>query len=323
MITLTTFSPTHYSETSISDIRGLSNISAEQDKTIWVDISGDKDENLLNDIRQTFGLHSMALNYIGNPTQSPRFEIYDSFQLLVSSYMYLENDWIHIRPISLIIGDRMIISIQNGQDMFEDIKSKLRSGEMRDRSIEHLVYGFLDRIISTYRPVMDTLVKRIDAIEGNIVSGKRLNNETGVEIHQISRKFLFIYQTIWSQNEALSDLIRNGIMATQYTHYLRHCFDYVKELMEMVDIYRDMSKNLMSVYLASVNNRLSSVMKILTICVSVLAPATIITGIFGMNFDGLPGLHEWWGVPMSLLLMGASSGGLLWLFKRMGLLNKS
>jgi len=45
---------------------------------------------------------------------------------------------------------------------------------------------------------------------------------------------------------------------------------------------------------------------------------TMIAGIYGMNFDFMPELHERWGYPAVLLLMVVSCGLLFRAFKRSG-----
>jgi magnesium transporter len=57
-------------------------------------------------------------------------------------------------------------------------------------------------------------------------------------------------------------------------------------------------------------------MKRLTVIGAMLAPMTVITGIYGMNFDHFPELHMRYGYFAVLALMAAVSGGLLYWFKK-------
>jgi magnesium transporter len=43
---------------------------------------------------------------------------------------------------------------------------------------------------------------------------------------------------------------------------------------------------------------------------------TLIAGIYGMNFEGIPGLRWDLGYPLALGLMGASALVLYWIFKK-------
>jgi magnesium transporter len=48
-------------------------------------------------------------------------------------------------------------------------------------------------------------------------------------------------------------------------------------------------------YINNVNLKMNEVMKVMAIVTCLLAPATVIGGIFGMNFDSIPLLHNKWG----------------------------
>ena len=50
--------------------------------------------------------------------------------------------------------------------------------------------------------------------------------------------------------------------------------------------------NLQDLYLSNVNLRMNEVMKVMAVVTCLLAPATVIGGIFGMNFDSIPLLHN-------------------------------
>ena len=59
-------------------------------------------------------------------------------------------------------------------------------------------------------------------------------------------------------------------------------------------------------------------MKFLTIFTAVLMPLTVITGIYGMNFEHMPELKSRWGYPAVLVFMALVAGVALLLFRRRG-----
>ena len=60
----------------------------------------------------------------------------------------------------------------------------------------------------------------------------------------------------------------------------------------------------MQLHFASVTHRTSEIMRVLTLITAIFMPLTLITGIFGMNFEMIPGLHSRWGFWLSLGGMG-------------------
>jgi magnesium transporter len=52
--------------------------------------------------------------------------------------------------------------------------------------------------------------------------------------------------------------------------------------------------------------------------VAMAAVPTMIAGIYGMNFDFMPELHEQWGYPAVLALMVVTAGFMFRAFKKSG-----
>ena len=60
---------------------------------------------------------------------------------------------------------------------------------------------------------------------------------------------------------------------------------------------------------------------VLTILSVIFMPITFLAGIFGMNFDNMPGLHYTWSYPIALSVMSAIAIGLYFYFKNDGWLD--
>jgi magnesium transporter len=96
----------------------------------------------------------------------------------------------------------------------------------------------------------------------------------------------------------------------------RDTFDKVLRATDMVDELRELVGNAVEAHLAVMSNQMNLVMKQLTAWGSIVFGATLIAGIYGMNFDRMPELHWAFGYPFALGLMVLMSGGLYWVFKR-------
>jgi magnesium transporter len=57
-------------------------------------------------------------------------------------------------------------------------------------------------------------------------------------------------------------------------------------------------------------------MKVLTIIATIMMPLTVITGIYGMNFERMPFLRSSWGFYGILGVMAAVAVGMLFYFRR-------
>ena len=76
--------------------------------------------------------------------------------------------------------------------------------------------------------------------------------------------------------------------------------------------------NLHDLYVSNVNLKLNEVMKVMTIVTCLLAPATVIGGIFGMNFDVIPYAHEKNGFFIATTLMIIVPIIMVFIFRKRG-----
>ena len=90
---------------------------------------------------------------------------------------------------------------------------------------------------------------------------------------------------------------------------MRDAYEHVVQLIDVVEIYRELCSDLMDVYLSSISNRMNEVMKVLTIITTVFVPPALIASIYGMNFRSdrsplnMPELSWYYGYPFALGLM--------------------
>jgi magnesium transporter len=98
--------------------------------------------------------------------------------------------------------------------------------------------------------------------------------------------------------------------------YLRDVYDHIVQVMDTIEVYREMLSGMLDIYLSSVSNRLNSVMKVLTIIATIFMPLTFIAGIYGMNFRYMPELEWRWGYPAVWLMVVIIGISMLIYFKR-------
>ncbi len=74
-------------------------------------------------------------------------------------------------------------------------------------------------------------------------------------------------------------------------------------------------------YDSNAQDKMNHRLGVLTILSVIFMPITFLAGIFGMNFDKMPGLHFTWGYPIALSVMSAIAIGLYFYFKNDGWLD--
>ena len=129
---------------------------------------------------------------------------------------------------------------------------------------------------------------------------------------------LLLRKWVWPLREVVNSLARGDFTAVQETTrvYLRDVHDHAVQVIETIEIFRDMLSGMLDIYLSSVNNRLTGVMKVLTIIATIFMPLTFLAGVYGMNFKFMPELQWRWGYPFALVLMATIATVMLVIFWR-------
>jgi magnesium transporter len=93
-------------------------------------------------------------------------------------------------------------------------------------------------------------------------------------------------------------------------------YDRVLRIVDLVESQRDLLTGLLEADLAVISNRLNTVMKKMTSWGAILIVATLIAGIYGMNFRHMPELRWQYGYAIALGMMAVTTFVLYRLFKK-------
>ncbi|MNJ50934.1 Magnesium transport protein CorA [compost metagenome] len=74
--------------------------------------------------------------------------------------------------------------------------------------------------------------------------------------------------------------------------------------------------NLREAYQSAIANRANEIMRVFTAITTIFIPLTLITGIYGMNFDNMPELHSEYGYFIILGIMLVLGAGMYYLFRK-------
>ena len=85
--------------------------------------------------------------------------------------------------------------------------------------------------------------------------------------------------------------------------HFRDLYDRMLRVIDLIESQRDLLTGLLEAQLAIVSNRTNEVMKRMTSWGAILIVATLIAGIYGMNFRHMPELHWQLGYPAAIASM--------------------
>jgi magnesium transporter len=194
----------------------------------------------------------------------------------------------------------------------------LRSGRGygRTRGHDYLAYALLDSMVDHFFPVLESLGEDIESLEDELLD--RPTRESLVRLHALKRTLMMVRRNIWPVRELFTSLIRDetGLITHETTLFLRDCYDHAIRLMDVIENYRDLTASMMDIYLSSVGMRTNEVMRVLTVVSTIFIPLTFIVGVYGMNFETMPGTKSPEGFWICMGGMLVLALGMLALFRR-------
>ncbi|HEX3036189.1 MAG TPA: magnesium/cobalt transporter CorA [Thermodesulfobacteriota bacterium] len=274
----------------------------------WINIDGLHDVNIIEKVGKHFGLHPLLLEDILNTEQRPKIEDYGSYIFIVLKMLYYdeEENMIMAEQMSLILLNGLVISFQERVgDVFEPARERIRHGKghIRKAGADYLFYTLIDAVVDNYFVMLEKFGDIIEDLEEELVSDP--TQRTLYLIHVLRREMLFLRKSIWPLREVIVSCERaeSSLIHASTVTYFRDVYDHVIQVIDTAETFREMISGMLDTYLSSNSNRMSEVMKVLTMVATIFIPLTFIAGIYGMNFDYMPELHKKWGYPVALLLM--------------------
>jgi magnesium transporter len=305
------------------EVQDIQQCAALKDKpTItWINVDGLHDIEKLRALGDYFGLHPLVLEDILNTDQRPKMEEYGDYLYLVFKMLYFEAESQSViqEQISLILGETFVISFQEREgDVFEPVRERIRSGKglIHKMGADYLVYTLLDVIVDNYFSVLEKLGENIEILAERVL--KTPEPKTLSEIQTSKREMLFMHRWIWPLREAINALDKGDarLVKESTAIYLRDVHDHTLQIMDAIELYREMLSETLDLYLSSVSNKLNQVMTVLTIIATIFIPLTFLAGVYGMNFKYMPELEWRWGYPLIWSVMIGVGVYMLVVFKR-------
>ncbi len=319
-----------YTEAGVDLDRELTDVEElpallESPGRLWIDVQGLGDEAILRRIADIFAFHPLALEDLVNVPQRPKAEPYDQQLLIVTRMARLVDELdLDLEQVSVMVGERYVVTFQERHgDVLEPVRSRLRTGQGKLATLgpDYLAYSIIDTIADAYFPVLEKLGDRLEALEDEIMTDA--GPRTLHTLSRVKNLLLLLRRGIWPQRDAVNTLIRDPsrFIGDEVRVYLRDTHDHCVQTAEVVESYRELVGGLMNTYLTVVANRTNDIMKVLTIIATIFIPLTFLAGIYGMNFDHMPELHDRLGYPILLAVMAVIALGLLGFFHRRGWLS--
>jgi len=296
-------------------------LTDEAREIVWVDLDhiGEVEKRLLS---ETFHFHELAVEDAVAESHHPKIEPYDKFLYVILHGILAgkKAKGFETQDIDFFLGRNYLVTVhlKASRSIAEEHSVLARHGSLLGDGPCALLHRIIDRMVDHYGPEVDGLEDRLDGLERRVFAGGRSSPLR--DILGLKSDIASLRRVTLPQRDVVNRLARREFIqiSDALSYRFRDVHDHLVRLADEAIFLQDRVTGLLDAYISTQSHRLNQVMKVLTVIATIFMPLTVLTSMYGMNVH-LPHLpfgdeaQFWWILGMMLV----SSGGMLWVFRRM------
>ncbi len=260
----------------------------------WINIEKPT-QKALEFLGMKYSFHPLALEDVVSKIQLPKVDKYEDYLFILIHYPGFKDGGKLILPtqLSIFLGKNYVVSIHQGDvkpisDMFKACKEDEQTLQtIVCNSAGYILYHLLDRLVDSFFPILDNLLRELEEIEDKVFDEKI---EAVREVTILRRKIANLRRIAFPLKRVVAEVAKevNRFSSIDLTTYFEDIQDHVdkvwatlEECKETIEIYKDTDFVLNT-------ERTNKILAILTIVFTLSIPATVVGTLYGMNVN-LPG----------------------------------
>lgn len=285
--------------------------------TVWVDMLAPTHEEAAL-LFERWRFHRLAVEDVLHGQKRSKYERYPDHAFVVTQALDRATDeLLDTVPISIFLRPGLVVSVRPKDIGAVEVVFGILADypERVGPHADHILHALLDAVIDEYTRTLYELEARTDALEEKATE----NDQMGLveDLVWVRRDLLTLRRLTLPQIELVRRFVdaEVGQLGGGAQVYFRDVLDHLTIIQEQTGLLIEVCNGAMQVHSNAVNERLNRVMKYLAIVSTLMLPMTVISGIFGMNFDVIPITHHAYGFWIATGFMLLSAAVLLAIFR--------
>ncbi len=294
---------------------GIAAALAEPDGLLWVDVASDTRDEGEPLLRDVFKFHHLTIDDCFNTLiDPPKIDDYGAYLFIIVHDVTYDADARDLNTVELVIyvGANYVVTVHRfAVDAVDIVRKRVDSnGLLINRGADFLAHALFDVVVDQFHPVVEQIDDQVSELQERVID--RPERDTLQDVLRLKHVVQRLKRSILPQRDVANRLSRgeyDRLIKRESLMYYRDIYDHTVRVEDMVDSLRDLADSSMNTYLSSVNNRTNEVMKTLAIGTVVLLPLTVITGVYGTNFEHLPEYtwrYGYWGMLAAMVVVVVS-----------------
>jgi magnesium transporter len=265
-----------------TDVDALGRLVANKDSRTWIDLTNPSPE-LVRAVARRLGLHQLIADDIVERNERAKVLLVGEV-IHVVAFVLERKDQVVTREVDFVLGKGFLLSVHEpAWDPTTAHQVKMGLASVLQRGPDHLLWALVDSIVDGYFPVFDRLGDEIDDVQDAAIAST--TPATLQHVFRLKRELVRIRHVLAPTREVFVQLTGREfeLIAEPNVFYFRDVYDHLIRLNDELDTFRELVAGALEVYLSSINNNLSSIMKRLTGVTVILAGIGAVGGLFGMS----------------------------------------
>ena len=259
----------------------------------WVDLQSPSVDEV-NQIAAKYNIHPLAVEEILEGGERPRIQDFENHTLIVLQPLTALGDEPEFGSLEVILSKSWLLTFhKRSLKEIDDVKQTVDSGaRAANQGPDFLFYTILSHVVDSYFSLADTYEAGIDSLEETIF--KPGNTATLEKLLSVRRNVVGTRRVLSYTRELVASMLREDFydLDDQDERYYRDAHFELSQLLEIFETFREFLADLRDSYMSMVSLSLNQVMKKLTVVGTIALPLIVVSGIYGMNLAGLPGVGD-------------------------------
>ena len=260
----------------------LAAILADPEALVWVDVTSSSPSDILP-VAELLDLHPLIADDIAERNQRAKVAEVEGMIHVVLFWIAYQGEVTEVE-VDLVLGRRALLTVHEpGWDPYTLPQLRGDPGNLLKRGPDYLLYTITDGIVDGYFPVIDALDDEIDVLQDDVIANP--TTWTLERLFALKRELIRLRRAMSPSREIFNQLTNRDLELVKPEHvvYFRDVYDHLIRVTDELDNDRELVQGTLEVYLSTVNNNLSTIMKRLTGVTVILAGIGAVAGIFGMS----------------------------------------
>lgn len=284
----------------------------------WLEVTSPTSEELAA-LRTTLGLHELALEDALREGHPPKLEEFEDHVFFIV-HAPEPGEEASTRKLAVFLAKHWVVSIVR-MPLACVARVADRAARRPRRFVgspERLAHALVDHTVDAFEASVDRMLDDAESLETRAL--EETEAETLVDILEKRRQVSSLLRTVRGQRDVCHALSRGQqtFVSKKVRPYFRDVHDHCLRVHDLLEGAREAIGVSRDAFLSAQSHRMNQTMRVLTVIATIMMPLGVIAGIFGMNFDAIPGLHSPHGFWITMGAMGIGSALMLVWFRRRG-----